>query len=181
MHRTFVPLVVAVLLLSLLGLSRPGAIAQEGSPATAAGFVGAWAFTDVGLGLPSLGTFTADGNFILSNLPTEPVFEGADFEILLLSTGHGVWAATDENSADFTFVYLYTNERGEYQSKTTFSGRMELGADGQSLSGEYAFDVRLPDGTVVHANRGAIEGTRISIIPMDELAPTGTSAATPAA
>lgn len=59
---------------------------------------------------------------------------------------------------------------------TTISGTLELGNDGQTLSGEYVFSVRLPDGIVVHADRGTIEGTRINIIPMEEFLPAATPA-----
>ncbi|MBA2470014.1 MAG: hypothetical protein H0V37_11470 [Chloroflexia bacterium] len=174
---------VIVLLLGLLSVSGLRTAAQEGSPTASAGdgFVGAWWFTDVTLGLPSLGTLTADGNVILSPLPTEPLYEGAPFAILLLSGGHGVWDVTGENTADFTFVYLYADDSGAFQSSTTISGTLELGDDGQTLNGEFAFQVSQPDGTVIHADRGAIDGTRISLIPMDDLAPAGTPVATPAA
>lgn len=94
--------------LALLGaLVMPVASsAQEATPTATSGdsFVGAWQFTT--FGTPSLGTFTADGNFIVSSLPVEPVFEGADFEMLLLRRGHGVWEATGDTTADFTFAYL---------------------------------------------------------------------------
>lgn len=170
---------VIVLLLGFISIGGLRTAAQEETASD--GFVGAWWFTDVTLGIPSLGSFTADGNFILSPLPAEPLYEGAPFEILLLSGGHGVWEATGEDTADFTYVYLYADDTGAFQSSTTISGTLELGADGQTLSGEFAFQVSQPDGTVVHADRGAIEGTRISIIPMDDLAPTGTPVASPAA
>jgi len=166
--------IAAVALLGLLAVGRLGTSAQE--DAAGEGFVGAWRFTDAALDLPSLGTFTADGNLIIANLPTEPVFEGADFQTLLLSPSHGVWEATGDDTADFTFAYLYANETGRFQSTLTVSGTMELGADGQTMTGEFAFDVRQPDGTVVHADRGAVEGTRLGIIPMEELAPAGTPA-----
>lgn len=158
--------------------------AQETTPTPMSDddFVGAWWFTVVSVALPSLGTFTADGNFILSNLPTEPLYEGAPFDILLLGGGYGVWETTGEDTAAFTYVYLYADDTGAFQSSTTISGTLELGADGQTLSGEYAFQVNQPDGTLLHADRGTIEATRISIVPMDELAPPpGTPAATPAA
>lgn len=133
-------------------------------------------------GIPSLGTFTADGNFVVSPLPTEPLYEGAPFDILLLSGGHGVWEATGVDTAGFTYVYLYADDTGAFQSSTTISGTLELGPDGQTLRGEFAFQVSQPDGTVIHADRGAVEGTRIGIIPMQELAPpAGTPVATLAA
>lgn len=175
MRRTFgLGSIVLVMLMSLLG--GPVTAAQEDETTAGDGFVGAWQFTDVVLGLPSIGTFTADGNLIISNLPVEPLYEGADFDILLLSASHGVWESTGDNTADFTFMYLYVNDRGEFESSTTISGTLELSADGQTLTGEFAFQVSQPDGTVVHADRGAIEGTRISIIPMEELAPAATPA-----
>ncbi len=172
--------------LALLGavLMPVGTSAQESAPTATSGddLVGAWWFTNVTIDLPSLGTFTADGNFILSNLPTEPVYEGAPFEMLLLSGGHGVWEPTGDNTAAFTFVYLYADDTGTFQSSTTIGGTLELGADGQTLSGEYAVQVNLADGTVLHADRGTIEATRIGIITMDELAPpAGTPVATPVA
>ena len=174
MRRALVPVsVVALVLLSLLAFGRPGTTTQDATPAATAGegFVGAWRFNDVSFDLPSLGTFTSDGNFIVSNLPVEPAPPEMDVQMLLLSNGHGVWEATGEDTAAFTFTYLYVDERGTYQSATTLSGMLELGADGQTLTGEYVFDVRQPDGTVVHADRGMVEGTRIGIIPMEELAP----------
>jgi hypothetical protein len=165
---------VFVMLLGVLSVSGSRTAAQEGTASD--GFVGAWWFTNATGDLPSLGTFTADGNFILSNLPTEPLYEGAPFEILLLSGGHGVWEATGEDTAAFTYVYLYADDTGAFQSSTIISGTLELGADGQALSGEYAFQVSQPDGTLIHAERGMIEATRIGIIPMDGLAPAATPA-----
>lgn len=184
MRRLLVPVsIVSIMLLGLFATVRLDTTAQESTSATAeSAFVGAWRFTDLTLGTPSLGNFMADGNFVLSNLPTEPLYEGANFNILLLSTGHGVWEATGDNTADFTFSYLYVNDRGEYESVTTISGTFELAPDGQTLSGEIAFEVRQPEGTIVHASRGMLEGTRINIIPMDQLVPAdGTPDATPAA
>ena len=174
---------VIVLFLGLLGVSGLSTTAQEEVPTATSsdGFVGAWWLTEIAIDLPSLGTFTTDGNFVLSPLPTEPLYEGAPFEILLLSGEHGVWEATGENTAAFTYVHLYADDTGAFQSSTTISGTLQLGADGQTLSGEYAFQVSQPDGTVIHADRGMIEATRIGIIPMDDLAPpAGTPAATPA-
>ena len=64
------------------------------------------------------------------------------------------------------------DETGTYQSSATLSGVLELADDGQALSGEYGFEVREPEGTVVHAYTGAVEGTRIGIIPMETMAAT---------
>ena len=69
------------------------------------------------------------------------------------------------------------DETGTYQSSATLSGVLELADDGQALSGEYGFEVREPEGTVVHAYTGAVEGTRIGITAMAEIAATdGTTA-----
>jgi len=133
-------------------------------------FVGAWRFTDLGFDLPSLVTMSADGNFLLSNLPVEAVPPELDVEMLLLSPGHGVWEAAGADRANFTFVYLYVDETGTYQSSATLSGVLELADEEQALSGEYAFEVREPEGTVVHSYTGTMEGTRIGIIPMQEMA-----------
>ena len=169
-------LVVAFAIAVLLGLAgqhASGAAQADGSAATRGdGFVGAWRFTDLGFDLPSLATMTEDGNLLLSNLPVEAVPAELDVEMLLLSPGHGVWEAAGEDRANFTFVYLYADETGTYQSSATLSGALELADDGQALRGEYAFEVREPEGTVVHAYTGAIEGARIGIIPMQEMAAT---------
>ena len=61
-------------------------------------------------------------------------------------------------------------------SMTTVSGTLEVGDDGQTLSGKYVFSVRLPDGMVVHVGQGTIEGTWINIFPMEELLPAATPA-----
>jgi hypothetical protein len=97
--------------------------------------------------------------------------------MLLLSGGHGVWEAAGEDRATFTFVYLYVDETGMFQSSATLSGALELTDDAQSLSGEYGFEVREPEGTVVHAYAGSIRGTRIGIVPVAEML---ASAETPA-
>ncbi len=176
MRRLLIPVsFVIIVLLGLLSASGLRIAAQEGTASD--GFVGAWWFTNVTEDLPSLGTLTADGNLILSPLPTEPLYEDAPFSILLLSGGHGVWEATGEDTAAFTYVYLYADDTGEFQSSTTISGTLELGDDGQTVSGEYAYRVNQPEGTVIHADRGAIEGTRINVIPIDDLAPSATPAA----
>jgi hypothetical protein len=54
---------------------------------------------------------------------------------------------------------------------------LELADEEQALSGEYAFEVREPEGTVVHSYTGSVEGTRIDIVPMEEMA---ASSGTPA-
>jgi hypothetical protein len=114
-----VVLVVAVCIAALLSLAAQRAAsgaAQADMPATASeeSFVGAWRFTDLGFDLPSLVTMSADGNFLLSNLPVEAVPPELDVEMLLLSPGHGVWEAAGSDRANFTFVYLYVDETGTY-------------------------------------------------------------------
>ncbi|MGH2616152.1 MAG: hypothetical protein ACRDJC_12990 [Thermomicrobiales bacterium] len=178
-------LVVALLIAALVGLTALHTVsgaAQVDTPAAASGdrFVGAWRFTDLAFDLPSLATFTTDGNLFVSNLPVEAVPPEMDIRMLLLSPGHGAWEAASEDRANFTFVYLYVDETGTFQSAATLSGVLELANDGQALRGEYGFEVREPEGTVVHSYTGAIEGTRIGIVPMDEIAvaapPAGVSA-----
>lgn len=170
-------LMVSLVIAALFGVAAQHAAsgaAQADTRVTTQGdgFVGAWRFTDLGFDLPSLVTMTADGNLLLSNLPVEPVPDELDVEMLLLSGGHGVWEAAGADRANFTFVYLYVDETGTFQSSATLSGALEITDDGQALSGEYAFEVRQPEGTVVHAYTGAVEGTRIGLIPMEELAAT---------
>jgi hypothetical protein len=172
-----VVLVVTVFIAALLALTAQhvaSGAAQADTPAAISGesFVGAWRFTDLGFDLPSLATLTADGNVLVSNLPVEAVPPELDVEMLLLSGGHGVWEAAGEDRATFTFVYLYVDETGTFQSSATLSGALELTDDAQSLSGEYGFEVHEPEGAVVHSYTGAIEGARIGIVPMAEIAAT---------
>jgi hypothetical protein len=114
-----VVLVVTVFIAALLALTAQhvaSGAAQADTPAAISGesFVGAWRFTDLGFDLPSLATFTADGNVFVSNLPVEAVPPELEVQMLLLSGGHGVWEAAGEDRAAFTFAYLYVDETGTY-------------------------------------------------------------------
>jgi hypothetical protein len=167
-------LAIALVIAAMFGLTAQLAAsgaAQADPPAATGGnsFVGGWRFTDLNFDVPSLATFTADGNVFVSNLPVEPVPPELDVQMLLLSPGVGVWETAGEDRAAFTYVYLYADETGTFQSSATLSGMLEIAEDGQALSGEYAFEVREPEGTVVHSYTGTVEGTRIDIIPMAEM------------
>ena len=167
-------LVIALFIAAIFGLTAQLAAsgaAQADPPAAIGGdgFVGGWRFTDLNFDVPSLVTFATDGNVFVSNLPVEPVPQELDVQMLLLSPGVGVWEAVAEDRAAFTYVYLYADETGTFQSSATLSGVLEIADDGQTLGGEYAFEVREPEGTVVHSYTGAVEGTRIGIIPMAEM------------
>lgn len=127
--------------------------------------MGAWRFTDLGFDLPSLATMTEDGNLLLSNLPVEPVPAEMDARMLLLTSGHGVWEAAGEDRATFTFVYLYADETGAFQSAATLSGMLKLADDGQALRGEYGSRCASPRGRRCMRSPGPSRGRASASFP----------------
>jgi hypothetical protein len=178
-----IPVLIAFLAIMLvtslvLGFGPFQTNAQDSTPiATGHGFVGSWRLTATVPGSPStqsLDTFMADGTYLDSDLP---VPAGAGGEAVTISTaGHGVWQPTGANTAQVTFVDLVSDLQGNFLTVETISIQATLGADGNTFSGIFSVSVADPSGKVVAEVTGTVQGTRITLEPI-EVTPTGSPAA----
>ena len=152
---------------------RPGAVAQEGTPAAMAGhpLVGTWLLTfppESGMA-PVLDSFTADGVIV----QTEADGSGAS----------GAWEATGERTARITIVFLAADEAGGLALVGTVRGEIEVDEAGDGFTGSFATEGTAPDGTVIPFGEGTAQGTRIEVqgreamgTPMAGIAGIGTPA-----
>jgi hypothetical protein len=147
--------VLAVLLVSLVGLVAVGRVAGTGAQDAAHPLVGAWLLnTDVdtpGSTPSTLASFSADGVY------TQVDADG--------SAGIGSWAATGPTTADLTFYGLLPDEAGG--GRFTVRAAIEVAADGQTLTATYTLEFTMPDGTSTgQYGPGHVTGTRIAVEPM---------------
>jgi hypothetical protein len=126
------------------------------------GFVGSWRVlaTDLQPAECSLGTFCADGSVLTSIPPLFPPV-GDSSELMLTSGGHGAWAATGPDTAVVTFVVLAKDLHGNRLPTVTVRVNMQLGADGQSWSGEGTRTLTDADGKIVFTMPAIVQATRI--------------------
>ena len=164
----------------LVGLAAPlmwtAARAQDDSAISSDHpLIGTWRVTNTedGESFPLISTWSSDGTLIGAEPPVLAL--GPDFTVFNTPT-LGTWEATDDSSGAFTVELLASDAQGNFFGTLTVSGVWQASEDGQSVTGEYAYSGSDPTGTVVAFGQGTLEGTRLSVVPMDELA---TPAATP--
>jgi hypothetical protein len=151
-------LVSGAVLATSWGAQVPGARAQASGPTLADHpLVGAW-LVSVPQGpnqppVPNLQTFTTDGVVLQAVRAVQLAPPGQSFQFVYTSGGHGIWMPTSERGGVFTFVFLNTNERGEYIGTTTVTGHPQVSEDGQTFTNDPASPakrtIRTPDGTIV--------------------------------
>ncbi|MBA2276338.1 MAG: hypothetical protein H0W06_01130 [Chloroflexia bacterium] len=139
--------------------------------------IGTWRVTGTSAGeeFPLITTWSADGTVV----GIEPLVlaVGPDF-VVFNTPSLGTWEATGDDSGAFTVETLASDGQGNFAGTVTVSGVWQASEDGQAVTGTYAYSAADPMGNVIVAGQGTDEGTRLTVIPMDELA---TPAASPAA
>ncbi len=153
--------VAAVVLVGLLALgARPGAGAQDATPAAAAAghpVVGAWRTANdaPGPGVnTAYGVFHADGTYVEVDLN--------------IGVGVGPWRATGERTAELTYVFqdIDPDPAATAPGTVTVRQAVEVDAAGDAIVGPLTVEVRIPDGTVVFAAAYTAQGTRMEVEPM---------------
>ncbi len=72
-----------------------------------------------------------------------------------------MWEATSPDTAIVTFMLLTADAEGNPFATRTVRASLTLGADGQSVSGEFEATVANPAGNVMATESGVINATRI--------------------
>jgi hypothetical protein len=157
--------IVALVLLGLLATNRsPVTNAQEATPMAGQEFVGSWRLTVTEAQAPpflALGTFGADGTVVVSPPPVVPPSPHGPATVVHTSAGHGAWETTGPGRAIVTFVLLAADDNGNPFATRTVRANLILGADGQSVSGEFEATVADPAGNVMATESGTIQAIRL--------------------
>lgn len=148
MRRIGIIVLSVVLLCGVFGVNV--GVAQDATPAAAEDhpIVGAW-LLDTDIADPanpfSLDVFTSDGVYF------EVDAEGG--------TSVGVWEATGASTASMTFWSLDPSA-----GMLIVRAELEVGADGQSVTGTYTVEFIEPDGTASgEIGPGNVEGTKLAV------------------
>lgn len=76
----------------------------------------------------------------------------------------GAWAATGATTANVTVISYDETEESGISGTVTIRAALEVGADGDSLTGEYTFAYVGADGTAPgEAGPGTLTGTRLVV------------------
>ncbi len=123
----------------------------------------------------NLATFGADGTLLVASAGQLPNIPGVFGTGLVLTEGHGAWAATGERTADVTYRSLTLDQTGSISS--TNIARMSLAVDpsGDAYSGTCSLELISPNGNSMGSGTGTVRAERIAVEP------PATPVATPAA
>ncbi len=153
-------LVVAACLLSApgpaLAASSTLTTYQTGAQGELPEIVGSWLVTTTAakqnVTFPALLTFTGDGIVLADEPPA-----------LYETTGHGAWAATGKDSADFTFISLVGSESGALSATMKIVGSLTYAADADTWQGTFTYRVTDADGAEVAVDEGTMDAVRIGV------------------
>jgi hypothetical protein len=164
--RTLRIVFLIVASLTLLAIGPAGA--QDTGAADHA-VVGTW---QVSLGddphVHGLVTHHADGTVSGSDPATMAVAPGV---VSYVSSWHGVWEPIGPTTIAYTIQGFSSDAEGTITGYVTISGVREISADGQSFGGDGIYQVADADGNVVFsAPSPDVRGTRLTVIPMEQLA-----------
>lgn len=161
----FTAVCAAVILLSagLLSASRPALAVsstlttyQIGAQDELPEIVGSWLVTTTAIKqnvtFPALLTFTGDGILLADEPPA-----------LYETTGHGAWAATGKDSADFTFLSLVGSESGTLSAVMKVAGSLAYAAATDTWQGSFTYRVTDADGAEVMVDTGTMDAVRIGV------------------
>lgn len=170
-------LAIVVLGLGATVFSTSAATQEDSAIPSDHPLIGTWRLTvtDAGMEFPAIATWSADGTY--TDITPNVTAIAPDFVVFNTPT-LGTWEATGDNSGAFTAGYFFSDGEGNLSTIGTLSGELETSDDGQTGTGNFAYSLSAPDGTLVHGSQGTIEATRLTVVPMDELP---TPAASPAA
>lgn len=118
--------------------------------------VGSWQArtiaTKQGVSFPALLTFTGDG-IVLADEPPG-AFDTA---------GHGAWAATGPDSANFTFLALVGGETGVLSATMKVVGAVRYDAGTDTWRGPFRIQVVDANGNETLTDDGTFDATRIAV------------------
>jgi hypothetical protein len=143
---------------------------------------------------PLVGVWSIDAEMDGADAPTDIVTFHADGTATDVESDGSVqvggWEATGPNTAALTFWSIESDENDEVFGMVTIRVSLEVGADGNSLTGEYTIDFQMTGGTTSgEAGPASVTGTRLAVeapgtpvMSMEELFGSfeGTPVATPA-
>jgi hypothetical protein len=105
---------------------------------------------------PQYATLTADGGYVQTGTPPQ------------VSSGHGAWSQVGRDMYEVTAELLRYPSGPEGPRLTQrIVGRVQLAPDGDTFSGSFRLEVRLPNGTVADSGTGTVQGTRIVTEPFE--------------
>ena len=136
---------------------------------TASGFRSDAAAQDTATqGHPLVGTWLVDTNPDASDNALDTVNFTTDGTFTNVETGGfvslGAWEATGERTANLTIVAYELDEEGNNIGSTTIRVFIEVGANGNSFSGEYTIEFVQADGTSNgEAGPGIVSGERLVV------------------
>lgn len=169
MRRFVSALMIPGIVASILAVPGTGRIIDSPTAAAVAPrhpLIGAWILnlnvTNPSI-RPALGVFSADGTYVQTN-PSEV----------------GVWTATGERSAAFTFVTEGQDSSGSYEGLAKIRGLLKVDQRGDTLTAQYTVEVIRPDGSS-QGEQGFLtaRGTRITVEPMGRSTPATPTAGSP--
>ncbi len=181
MRRIVVTLSLLAVVAALVAGRQPGTGAHQGTPAAGEHpLVGSWevlvAFEGEGpIEVTNLITFTDEGSILAASGGQLPSLPGVFATGMVLTEGHGAWAATGERTAEGTFRFLTLDQVGGIASTNTARMAVEVDPTGNALTGSFALDLVSPNGNSMGGGRGTLRAERIAVEPV------ATPAATPSA
>ena len=145
---------------------RRSAHAQEEDP-----LVGSWlvAGTPAGAqpGPPRLLVSFVPGGVAVRTAPLQqaaPPPLGTDK--MFISTTHGAWARTADNSFSLTFTGFAFNAAGEFLAMQRIRVAVELNEAQDGFSGQAKTDYFAADGQVLASGTATVQGTRMQVEPL---------------
>lgn len=146
-------------------------------------------------GHPLVGTWLVDNDPSADNNVPENVTFSSDGTLIDVQGSDvylGVWEATGPTTANVIFNQYISDDEGAFAGGFTVRATVEVGADGNSFTGQYTLELLNPDGTTTgQAGPGTVTATRVMVeapgtpvMTMEELFSSfdgGTPEATPAA
>jgi hypothetical protein len=132
--------------------------------------VGSWlvAGTPTGAqpGPPRLLVSFVTGGVALRTAPLQqPAPSALGIDKMFISTTHGAWARTAENTFNLTFVGFAFNDAGEFLAMQRIRVAVQLNDNQDGFSGLAKTDFIGADGQVVASSTGSVQGMRIQVEP----------------
>ena len=116
-------------------------------------------------GHPLVGTWLVDNDPAAeNNVPENITFtsDGTLIDVQGSDTALGVWEATGATNANVMFTLYYGDDNDVFAGGYTVRASVEVGADGNSFTGQYTIEVLNPDGTTTgQAGPGTVTATRV--------------------
>lgn len=132
MHRRTIVAALPGALAGSLALGRPGAAAQDATPAALAShpIVGVWLFMNATVPpSPSTAIFAADGSVVVESAVN---YQDTARGVVYASDLVGTWEATGPRSIHLTGISIESDAKGGYTGTSTLDGYPAVSTDGQT-------------------------------------------------